>query len=288
MARSVAKRLDTFSIVNYTIMGIVCLITVYPFWDVLIVSISSFKDYGATALHLWPKNLDLSSYKFLVKLPGLWMSYKNTLFIAVVGTALSVVFTTMTSYAVSKQLKGMKIFMFLLVFTMLFDGGIIPRYIVVRKVGIMNTLWAMIIPVVIGTWYVIIMRNYFFTVPSELEESAKMDGANDLLILVRIVVPISMPVIATITLFYAVYYWNSFFTGVMYISDFTKWPLQLFLRAMLFENEADRITGGDDPSLLGMPIKMATIVAAALPVMLAYPFFQRFFVKGILIGAVKG
>ena len=222
MARSVAKRLDTFSIVNYTIMGIVCLITVYPFWDVLIVSISSFKDYGATALHLWPKNLDLSSYKFLVKLPGLWMSYKNTLFIAVVGTALSVVFTTMTSYAVSKQLKGMKIFMFLLVFTMLFDGGIIPRYIVVRKVGIMNTLWAMIIPVVIGTWYVIIMRNYFFTVPSELEESAKMDGANDLLILVRIVVPISMPVIATITLFYAVYYWNSFFTGVMYISDFTS------------------------------------------------------------------
>jgi putative aldouronate transport system permease protein len=288
MARSVTKRLDAFSIVNYVVMSVVCVITVYPFWDVLIVSISSFKDYGATAIHLWPRNLDLSSYRFLFGMKRLWTAYQNTIFIAVVGTALSVVFTTMTSYAVSKKIKGMRVVMFLLVFTMLFDGGIIPRYIVVRKVGIMNTLWAMIIPVLIGTWYVIIMRNYFFTVPAELEESARMDGASDLLILARIVVPISMPVIATISLFYAVYYWNSFFSGVMYISDFSKWPLQLFLRAMLFENEADTVTGGDNPALLGMPIKMAAIIAAALPVMLAYPFFQRFFVRGILIGAVKG
>lgn len=279
---------DTFTVVNYIFMTLLCLVTVYPFWDVLVVSFSSFKDYGETSVHLWPKTWDLSSYRFLFGMDRLWTAYRNTLFITVVGTALSVTVTTMAAYVLSKPLKGMRLLMFLFVFTMLFDGGIIPRYIIVRKVGIMNTLWAMIFPVAVGTWFLIIMRNYFFTVPAELEESARLDGASDIAILTRIVVPVSMPVIATITLFYAVFYWNSFFTGVMYISDRTKWPLQLFLRAMLFENEADTLTGGDNPALLGMPIKMATIVAAALPVMLAYPFFQRYFVKGILIGAVKG
>jgi putative aldouronate transport system permease protein len=171
---------------------------------------------------------------------------------------------------------------------MLFDGGIIPRYVVVRKIGIMNTLWAMILPFAVGTWYLIIMRNYFLTIPAELEESARLDGASDLAILARIVVPISAPVIATIILFYAVTYWNAFFAGVMYITDFAKWPLQLFLRAMLFENQADTIQGGDDPRLLGMPVKMASIIVSALPVLVAYPFFQRYFVKGILVGAVKG
>lgn len=286
--RAPIDKLDGFSIFNYTFMAIICLITVYPFWDVLVVSFSSFKDYGSTNIHLWPKHFDLSSYKFLFNMRRLWTAYQNTLFITIVGTAISIVATTMAGYVLSKNLKGMRIIMFLFVFTMLFDGGIIPRYIIVRRVGIMNTLWSMILPVAVGTWYLIIMRNYFFTIPSELEESARIDGAGDLLILVRIIVPTSMPVIATITLFYAVFYWNSFFTGVMYISDFSKWPLQLFLRAMLFENEADTLTGGENPALLGMPIKMATIIASALPVMAAYPFFQRYFVKGVLIGAVKG
>ncbi len=281
-------RRDAFAIVNYGLLTVLCAVTVYPFWDVLVVSLSSFREYGGTAVHLWPQKPDLSAYGFLLRMNRLWIAYKNTLFITVVGTGMSILMTTAAAYAVAKGLKGMRVLMFLFVFTMLFDGGIIPRYIVVRRVGIMNTLWAMILPFVVATWYLIIMRNYFFTIPAELEESARLDGARDLTILARIVVPISMPVIATIMLFYAVSYWNSFFAGVMYITDFTRWPLQLFLRAMLFENQADTLQGGENPALLGMPIKMAAIVLAALPVLAAYPFFQRYFVRGILVGAVKG
>ena len=279
---------DAFVVLNTIFLVALSLATVYPFWNVLVVSLSSYKDYGAEALRLWPKSLDFSAYAFMLGMDRLWISYKNTLIVTGFGTLLATFLTVTTGYVLAKGLKGTRIIMFLIVLTMLFDGGIIPRYMIVRGLGIMNTLLALILPLAMGTWNLIIVRNYFGTLPAELEESARMDGARDLTILFRIILPVSKPIIATIALFYAVSFWNNFFEAVMYITDFAKWPLQLFLRAMLFENAADTMSGGDNPALLGMPVKMAAIIMAAAPIMLAYPFFQRYFVKGLMVGAVKG
>lgn len=278
----------TFDIFNLLILSVISLITLYPFWDVMVSSLISVEEYVTTNFHLWPRKLNLDSYQFIFRMEALWKSYGVTLFISVIGTVVNMILTIMTAYVLSKDIKGGRVIMFLIIFTMLFSGGMIPIYIVVRKLGIMNTLWALVFPTAIQTWNLIIMRNFFYTIPDSLEESAKLDGCGDFTILTMIILPLSLPVIATISLFYAVYHWNEYFNAVMYITSKDKWPLQLFLRAMLFENEASTMSGGDDPSLLGMPIKMASIAVAVIPIMAVYPFFQRYFVKGVLIGAVKG
>ena len=283
-------RMDVvFEALNYTFLAVIGLVTLYPFWEVFIVSVSSYESYLSRNFHLITDRVDLSAYRFILRMPGLWQSYRVTLFVTAVGTTLSVTLTTLTGYVLSKDyIRGRRVIMFLIVFTMLFSGGLIPLYIVVRQTGLMNTPWALMVPQAILTFNLIIMRNFFFTMPDSLEESARMDGASDLTVLVRIVIPLSMPVMSTIALFYGVRLWNDFFGAVMYISDRSKWPLQLFLRAMLFDSEASLQSGGDDPSLLGQPIKMATVTVAMVPIMAVYPFFQRYFVRGIMIGAVKG
>ena len=277
-----------FDTVNYILLAAVAIATLYPFWDVMVSSFISVKEYVTESFHLIPRELNLDSYRFIFRMDELWRAYKVTIIITVGGTVINMILTTMTAYVLSKNLKGTRTVMFMIIFTMLFSGGMIPLYIVVRKLGIMNTLWALMLPTAIQTWNLIIMRSFFYTIPSSLEESARMDGANDMTILIRIVLPLSLPVLATISLFYAVFHWNEFFNAVMFITTKRKWPLQLFLRAMLFEAEASTQSGGDDPSLLGMPIKMASIAVATVPIMCAYPFFQRYFVKGVLVGAVKG
>lgn len=283
-------RMDVvFEALNYTFLAIIGLVTLYPFWEVFIVSISSYESYLSRNFHVITDRIDLSAYRFILQMPGLWQSYRVTLFVTALGTTLSVTLTTLTGYVLSKDyIRGRRVIMFLIVFTMLFSGGLIPLYIVVRQTGLMNTPWALMIPQAILTFNLIIMRNFFFTMPDSLEESARMDGASDLTVLLRIVIPLSMPVMSTIALFYGVRLWNDFFGAVMYISDRGKWPLQLFLRAMLFDSEASLQSGGDDPALLGQPIKMATVTVAMVPIMAVYPFFQRYFVRGIMIGAVKG
>lgn len=289
-SRVLRTKADTvFEIFNYTFLTIIGLVTLYPFWEVFIVSISSYQSYLSRTFHLITDRIDLTAYRTILRMPGLWQSYRVTLFVTAAGTTLSVTLTTLTGYVLSKDyIRGRRVIMFLIVFTMLFSGGLIPLYIVVRQTGLMNSVWALMVPQAIQTFNLIIMRNFFFSIPESLEESARMDGAGDVTILARIVLPLSMPVISTIALFYAVSLWNDFFNAVLYISDRTKWPLQLFLRAMLFDSEASQMTGADDPYLLGQPIKMAAVMAAVVPIMLVYPFFQKYFVKGVMIGAVKG
>lgn len=278
-----------FDIFNYTFMGLVGLVTVYPFWDSLIVSVSPLNEYLMYKVHLYPRNISLAAYAYILGMKELWMSYGVSAFITIMGTLINMLLTIMTGFVLSKRhLRGQKIVMVLIVFTMMFSGGLIPSYIVVKNVGIMNTLWSLIIPNAIWTYNLIIMKSFFESVPSSLEESARMDGCNDIGILFKIVLPVSLPAVATISLFYAVGHWNEFFLAVMYITDRNKWPLQLYLRAMLYENEASYSGGGDSPFLLGMPIKMASVMVAVIPVMCIYPFFQKYFVKGVLLGAVKG
>lgn len=285
-----SKKSRVSDITNYTILTLLAIITIYPFWTSIVISIIPLKEYLSSNIHLWPKTIDLSAYKFMLGMEELWHSFGVTIFVTLIGTAINILLTIMTAYALSKKdLKGGRVIMFLIVFTMMFNGGLIPTYIVVQKLGLMNTLWALIIPGAIGTFNLIIMKNFFAALPSSLEEAAQIEGYNDIQILFKIIVPISMPAIATIALFYSVEHWNEFFSAVMYITDRNKWPLQLFLRSMLFENGASTTAGGgDDPYLLGMPIKMAAIMITALPILCMYPFFQKYFVKGIMIGGVKG
>ena len=286
MDKSISSR--AFNIFNYGLLGFLALITLYPFWDSLIVSIIPLEESVASSVHLWPKSITFEAYSYIFQLKELWSSFGNSVFITAIGTAISMFVTVLAAYSLSKhKLPGKRGILFLLVFTMMFSGGLIPTYIIVKEFYLLNSLWGLIIPTAVNTYNLIIMRNFFMSVPESLEESAKIDGCTDVGVLFRIVLPLAMPAVATIALFYAVYRWNDFFTAVMYITDKDKWPLQLFLRAMLMENEASYQSGGDNPFLLGQSIKMSSVMISTIPVMLIYPFFQKYFVQGATLGAVK-
>ncbi|MDF2964389.1 MAG: transporter permease [Paenibacillus sp.] len=273
---------------NAGILVFLAIITLYPFWDSLIVSLIPMEEFLATNIHLWPRSIQWDAYAYLLQMRLLWISYGNAVFVTIVGTLINVVITALTAYALSKTyLRGRGMIMILVIFTMMFSGGLIPLYILIKNLGMLNSLWSLIIPSALNSFNMIILMNFFMTVPDSLEESAKIDGANDISILFRIVIPLSMPAIATITLFYAVTKWNEYFNAVLFISEPNNWPLQVFLRAMLFENEAAAQSGGDSPFLLGQPIKMATVMISTIPVLLIYPFFQKHFVKGVTLGGVK-
>lgn len=277
-----------FDVINIVLLVLLALTCIYPFWDTLVVSFSSLKSYLSTSVHLWPSEWSLEGYQFMFSNNTLWTSYANSVFITVAGTIVNVLVTVMAAYTLSKKdLKGHRFLTFLAVFTMMFSGGIIPTYIVVKDVGLMNSLWSMILPTAVNTSYLIIMRNFLFDLPHELEESAMLDGCTEIGVLFRIILPISRPSIITIALFYAVDHWNDFFNAIMYIMDEEKWPLQLFLRSMLFESEAS-YSSTQSLFLLGQPMKMAAVMMAIIPIMLVFPFFQKYFAKGITAGAVKG
>ncbi|TNJ64951.1 carbohydrate ABC transporter permease [Paenibacillus hemerocallicola] len=286
MKQSFASRL--FDVSNVILLTCLSIITLYPFWDSLIVSIIPLQESLASNIHLFPKTITWEAYAYIFNMKELWSSYGVSLFVTGVGTLLSMLMTVLAAYALSKShLKGKRTIMFLIVFTMMFNGGLIPTYLVVKQLHLLNTVWALIIPTALTTYNLIIMRNFFTALPESLEESARIDGCNDLGVLFRIVVPLSMPAIATVALFYAVARWNEFFTAIMYITDKDKWPLQLFLRAMLVENEASFQSGGDNPFLMGQSMKMASVMVSTIPVLLIYPFFQKYFVQGVTLGAVK-
>lgn len=277
-----------FDLFNYSILVFLAFITLYPFWDTLVVSLIPLDEYLRSNIHLFPETFTFEAYAYLFSMKELWNSYGVTLFVTIVGTFINMLLTITAAYALSKpQLKGYRTLMFLIVFTMLFSGGVIPTYLVVKNLGMMNTVWALIIPSALNTYNLIIMRNFFMHLPDGLVDAARIDGCNDFGVLFRIVVPLSLPAISTITLFYAVTRWNEFFNAVFFITDKNLWPLQLFLQSMLFENESSYSGGGDSPFLLGPSIKMATVMAATIPVMLIYPFFQKYFVNGVMIGGVK-
>jgi putative aldouronate transport system permease protein len=273
--------------VLYALLTLLGLATVYPFWETVVISVSPFEDYLASMIHLFPRRLDFGTYSYIFGLSELWRSYGVTLFVTVVGTLISMFGTVLTAYVLTKDFVGRTVVTFLIIFTMFFSGGLIPNYILVRELHLTNTLWSLILPTAVSTYYVIVLRSFFVTLPRELEDAARIDGCSELGTLVRIVLPLSKAALATIALFYAVGYWNAFFNAVMFISDRSLWPLQLFLRAMLFENEAALQGGSTDPYLLGAPIKMAAVMVGLIPIACIYPFLQRYFVKGVALGAVK-
>jgi putative aldouronate transport system permease protein len=282
-----------FDLINIVLMLALIVATLYPLLYVLFASVSNPGDLAAyRGILLKPLGFSLSAYEAVFSNPSIGIGYRNTLFYVVGGTALSMILTILGAYALSRQNVLWKVpIMFMIVFTMFFSGGLIPTYLLVGKtLNWVDTPWAIIVPTAINTWNLLILKTSFEAVPVSLEEAARIDGANDFTILFRIIIPLSLPALAVIVLFYAVGQWNAYFQALIYLRDRTLFPLQLVLREILIANSMDSMTTGvssGDIEPIGETIKYATIVVATVPILLLYPFLQRYFIKGVMIGAIK-
>lgn len=282
-----------FVVCNTLFLSALMIVTMYP---ILYVAFASFSEPALMMAHkgiLWkPLGFSLETYEAVFSNPMILLGYRNTLFIVIVGVALNLLLTSFAAYALSrKTLQYRKQLTLLIVFTMFFSGGLIPFYLLVRGLGITDTLWALILPTAISAFNLIIMRTSFEAVPDALEESAKIDGANDFGILFRIFLPLCKPVLAVVGLYYGVSHWNSWFNAMIFLQDRSLYPLQLILREILIIGDANSMAEGasqDEIIILGETLKYATIMVATLPIFLVYPLLQKYFVKGALIGAIKG
>jgi putative aldouronate transport system permease protein len=284
------KLFDAF---NVLFMIALSVFTIYPFLYVLAASLSDPAWVVQTRGLIWfPKGFTLEAYKLVFDNPSILTGYTNTIVYVILGTALNILMTSLGAYALSRQSVMWKNpIMFLIVFTMFFNGGLIPTYLLVENIGLLDTRWALIIPSAMSAFNLIIMRTAFQAVPVSLEESAKLDGAGDFTVLFRIVLPLSMPVVAVMILFYGVAHWNGWFNALIYLRTRELYPLQLILREILITNSTDSmLTGaaGGDKMSIGETIKYATIIVATVPILFLYPFLQKYFVKGVMIGAIKG
>ncbi|MGG1516434.1 carbohydrate ABC transporter permease [Paenibacillus oryzisoli] len=284
------KVLDIFV---YTVLSVLVLVTLYP---LLYVAFASFSDAGKLVAHrgflTHPLGFSLDAYTSVFKNPGILRGYRNTLFVLFFGVSLNLFLTGIGAYVLSrKNVFWNKIFMIIIVLTMFFNGGLIPLYLVVKGVGLIDSLWAVIVPFAISTFNLIIMRTAFQSIPDSLEESAKIDGANHLTIFFRIIVPLSMPVIAVMILYYAVDKWNGWFYASIFLKDTKLYPLQLVLREILIANSTESMAtaaSNQDKFQIGETIKYATIMVATVPILCVYPFVQKYFVKGAMVGSLKG
>ena len=282
-----------FDFCNVLFMIAMIFITLYPFWYVVCCSMSN-SDYliGDKGLMLLPKGFDLSAYRQVLANPNILTGYANTLFVVVVGTSTNIIMTSIGAFLVTRQRFALKRpMMIMMLITMYFGGGLIPTYLVVFKyLGLGDSLWALILPGAISTYNLIIMKTNFLSIPRSLEEAATIDGANEIVQLFKIIIPLSLPIIAVMILFYGVAHWNSWFNALVYIRTPQKYPLQLRLREILLLNDSQNMTAGanaTDKYNIGEGIRYATIIIATLPILCVYPFIQKYFVKGIMLGAVK-
>lgn len=290
-ARPFSDRLIDYGL--YAVLSVLVIVTIYPLIHVAFASISS-ADYVISHRGLmWkPEGINFSAYKSVFANDAILTGYQNTLFILVAGVIVSLLLTAVGAYVLSrKNVLWNNTFMFFIVFTMFFHGGLIPFYLVVKGMGLLNSLWSIIIPFTVNTFNLILMRTSFQAIPESLEESAKIDGANHIVILFRIFIPLSMPIIAVMCLYYAVEKWNGWFYASIFLNDHAKFPLQLVLREILISSSTDNMSSNasaGDLLQIGETIKYATIIVATLPILFVYPFLQKYFVKGTMIGALKG
>lgn len=279
-----------FDAVNYTLLMLTGLICIVPFIYVLAVSFTAPHIVAEGGFILYPKEFSLAAYEYIFSTNTLVRSLGVSIYVTVLGTFINLVFTALLAYPLSRPtLRGRKYILLGVLFTMLFSGGLIPTYYVVRSLHMIDTLWSLMIPSAISAFNLIVLKNFFQQIPEGLEDSAKIDGCNDVGILMRIVLPLSLPAIATFGLFYAVDHWNKYFHAIMYINDNTKWPIQVMLREIII-NANSRIgdTSIDEMYIQPLTIKMAVIVFATLPIIVVYPFLQKHFAKGVMLGSVKG
>jgi putative aldouronate transport system permease protein len=281
-----------FDIGNYLFLGLFALFTIVPFVYIILGSFASTEDFLRREFSLIPRSYSLEAYRYIFTTNTVFRGLLVSVFVTVFGTAINLIFTIMMAYPLArKHLLGRNKMMFLVVFTMLFNGGIIPTFLVVKSLGMLNSLWSLTIPGAISAFYLIILKNFFQQIPEGIEDSAKIDGCNDIQTLIRLVVPLSMPAIATFTLFYAVGHWNTYFAAILYINDADKWPIQVLLRQIVILASGgfgDSSNFNESFVIPAQSVKMGVIVISTLPILLFYPLLQKHFAKGILLGSVKG
>lgn len=294
MKISKQKGIHTFDVILILLSVIIMVIIAYPLFFVVIASFSDPQAVLGGKITFWPMGFNLESYKMILKEPKIWNGYRNTIFYTVLGTFINFILTTLTAYPLSrKDMPCRKLLTFFITFTMLFSGGMIPVYMVVRGLNLTDTIWAMVIPGAISTYNMLVMKNYFqSSIPEELHEAAAIDGCGHFQSLLRVILPLSTPIIAVIILFYAVGHWNAFFNAIIYLRDQRLYPLQIILREIMLQNSLEAV-GGDmigmyEKVMRGETMKYAVILVASAPVLAFYPFVQKYFVKGIMVGAVKG
>ena len=294
----IAKRKTTsdvmFEIINIAILLILCIIVIYPIYYMLIISLSDGYAVMRGEVDLLPVGINLTSYLAVLQNPDIPRSYLNTIIYTVVGTLIAVSMSALCAYPLSrKKFYGRNVFTFMIIVTMFFDAGMISNFMVVDNLHLLNTIWAIVLPGAINAWYMVIMRTFFQQLPEEIFESAYLDGANDLIIFTKIVLPLSVPTIATMILFYAVGYWNGWFSALIYLDDKVKYPVQWIMRTIVLSGEttsmasaASSMTG--DLGAIATNIKYAVVFITMLPILCVYPFVQKHFVKGVMVGALKG
>ncbi|MBA2939126.1 carbohydrate ABC transporter permease [Paenibacillus sp. CGMCC 1.16610] len=279
-----------FNIGNIVLLGLVGIITFFPLYYVFVVSFTDPTEYLKESFVLFPKVWSLESYKFLMATGAFPKSIGVSVYVTLVGTALSLIFTASLAYTLSrKRLRGRRFALIAILITILFNPGMIPNYMLVRNLHLIDSLWSLILPALASGWNVILMKGFFDSIPAELEESASMDGCNDLSTFFRIILPLSLPSLAAFGLFYAVAYWNQFFNALIYINDASKWPLQVMLQNILLNaNNTDLRMDVSSVPPPSETLKMAAVIVATVPILVVYPFLQKHFAKGAMVGSVKG
>ena len=278
-------------VINIVFFAVLCFVTLYPVWSTFVGSFMPMSEYASSPIKLWPKSFQLNAYESLLMDKDILTPMANSLFVTVVGTVMSLAVMSTGAYALSrKYFYGRKAIMKFILITMLFSGGLIPTFICLRTLGLINSLWACVLLPLVSPYYLIIMRSYFMGLPDSLEESARIDGANDLVVFFQIIMPVSMPIIATMILFVAVDRWNDVYTNLMFVMKTTKQTLQVMIYKMLVN--LDSATGGNNMAFARETTpqtqRMAAITVTTVPILVVYPFLQKHFVKGVMIGSIKG
>lgn len=288
------KRYDTVDIVCFVVLTLFAIAIILPFWNAVVISLETYSAYVKNPIAFWPGEFSLDNYKFLMgQTSGLIQAYKNTIAVTLAGTALAMVITTLTGYAFTMRFPGKKFFFYMMLVTMFFGGGLIPLYLQIKRMGLMDTLTCIVLLGLGTPYYIIVMKNGFESIPRELSEAAMLDGANELYIFSKVMLPLQKPMIATFSLFNAVNFWNGWYWPMLVLNNPKKSLLQLFLRSLINsasqKNDQQLIMSMAEEEMMtySLGIQMAAVFAVVLPIMLVYPFLQKYFVKGMLVGGIK-
>ncbi|GIP35015.1 carbohydrate ABC transporter permease [Paenibacillus sp. J2TS4] len=286
------RKISIFDGMNVLFLFGLCLLVVIPFWYMLAVSLSPVSESVGGRFYLFPKEFTVEAYRYLFSTNQFVRSLGNSIYLTALGTFVNLIVSITLAYAISrKTLPGRRLMLLLMLFTMVFSGGMIPKYLLVKSLGLLDSYWALILPAATNAFTILVMKTFFQNLPESLDEAARIDGAGEMRILWSVVIPLSMPIIATFSLFFMVSYWNDFFSAIIYLSNPEKWPIQVLLRQMVvvgnsnFTNEAN--LDFELVSQVGDNVKMAAIIVAMIPIVLVYPFLQKHFAKGAMLGSIK-
>lgn len=279
--------------INYTLIVLISAVSLFPFLYVFSVSFTDPDAYVPLKYYLFPEKWSLAAYKYILSTNSFINALKSTVYVTFVGTITNVVCSFTMAYALTKKtMPGRSWILGIVIFTLVFNAGIVPNYLLIKELGLINSHWALILSSLTNAWSIIVIKSFMDSLPSELEDAAKIDGANDLGVFLKIIIPLSMPAIAAFTLFFAVAHWNTYFNALIYLSDSSKWTLQVLVKTLVIDSDSNGVgaagSAGDESVVPQETIRMASIVLSMLPILVVYPFLQKYFAKGVMLGSVKG